>query len=108
MKEKVLSKERQLIILKAVKSINEKNIMSGFCDSFFLCTELKIALKYNGFDWVSDDELSQLFPIFNRENAKLFTSIDYSSVWFRNDIERHAFLDWMIEQLEAELKQENE
>jgi hypothetical protein len=96
-----MNPELQLQILKAVKASNLHKQKGGMCDSFYLCIELENELSINMNKYIyTIEEVEEAFPLFRRSNAFDFTDCDNSRVWFNNDIERHAFLSWMIEETE--------
>lgn len=103
MELKTLTTEEQIQVIKEARKrvLNKKN---NFC----LCYMLKQALIKIYGKITLLNEIQNYIPLFTKENAIKFAQAkpDYSGFWWKryNYKDRLAFLDWMISELEKQLK----
>jgi hypothetical protein len=103
---KRLSLEDQLKVLKQAKAEYSYGILRGICCGLCTCIShslmccLNIIYQRKGYA-----DLRFFIPLFTRKNAVLYyqgrSKGDYW--WDREDSNRGAFLDWMIQELQMEI-----
>ena len=110
MEIKPLGTEVQILILKKAEDfLRYDNHRWGIIEFGItgLCNQTQKAFKYYNMEIPSIPTIKEYIPLFTYENACKYSenTITGDYWWPRNDyINRLAFLDWMISELEKQLK----
>ena len=101
MEVKTLTTEEQIQVIKEARKrvLNKKN---NFC----LCYRIKLALVKIYGEITLLNEIQDYIPLFRIDYAIKHAKATYGLFWWPigNKTDRLAFLDWMISELEKQLK----